>query len=96
MPVPSLKRIGDTPAKEEGASPLPAAAPPLKTPVVSEIGLPLEPDAPDAPPQRGSISRERAEQLRLQLWLADKLRQSIAPDMPLVCERFRVVYTPRS
>ncbi len=48
-----------------------------------QVGLPLEPDAPDAPPQRGSISPGRAEQARLQLWLADRLRQSVAPEVPL-------------
>jgi pilus assembly protein CpaF len=87
MPVSSLKRIGDAPAKQEVAEPQPEVAkptpPPAPPPAVSAVGLPLEPDDPDAPPQRGSISRERAEQLRLQLWLADKLRQSIAPDVPL-------------
>ncbi|MBN1992609.1 MAG: CpaF family protein [Anaerolineae bacterium] len=79
MPAPSLKRIGETPSPEKtaapGPTPTPAGAP--------KIGLPLEPDDPTAPPQRGSISRQRAEQLRLQLWLADKLRQSIAPEQPL-------------
>jgi pilus assembly protein CpaF len=45
--------------------------------------LPLEPDDPTAPPQRGSISAGRAEQARLQLWLADRLRQAVAPDVPL-------------
>jgi pilus assembly protein CpaF len=79
MSVSSLKRLGDTPAKEEAAKPTPPPAPSEP----SEIGLPLEPDAPNAPPQRGSISLGRAEQARLQLWLADKLRQSIAPDVPL-------------
>jgi pilus assembly protein CpaF len=80
MSVSSLKRLGgDTPAKEVAAKPMPPPAPSKP----SEIGLPLEPDAPDAPPQRGSISPGRAEQARLQLWLADKLRQSIAPDVPL-------------
>jgi pilus assembly protein CpaF len=50
---------------------------------VAQVGLPLEPDDSDAPPQRGSISSGRAEQTRVQLWLADRLRQSIAPDVPL-------------
>ncbi len=77
MPISNLKRIGDTPPKPEPAKP--AVPPPEST----LVGLPLEPDDPVAPPQRGSISRERSEQARLQLWLADKLRQSIAPDVPL-------------
>jgi len=87
MPVPSLKRIGDTPGKPEPTKPEPVkpvpakpAPPPAPPP---KIGLPLEPDAPGAPPQRGSISSGRADQLKLQLWLADKLRQSIAPELPL-------------
>jgi pilus assembly protein CpaF len=57
--------------------------PPAQAGGVFEVGLPLEPDGPDAPPQRGSISAGRAEQIRLQLWLADRLRQSIAPEVPL-------------
>jgi pilus assembly protein CpaF len=87
MSVSSLKRIGDAPAPQEVVQPEQEAAkptpPPAPSPGVPKVGLPLEPDDPDAPPQRGSISREWAEQLRLQLWLADKLRQSIAPDVPL-------------
>lgn len=84
MPVSSLKRIGDTPGKSDPAKPAPAkpAAPPPPAPTPG-VGLPLEPDAPDAPPQRGSISSGRADQAKLQLWLADKLRQSIAPEIPL-------------
>lgn len=66
-----LKRVKETkPPAETKAGPPP-------------VGLPLEPDAPDAPPQRGSISPGRAEQARLQLWLADRLRQSVAPEVPL-------------
>jgi pilus assembly protein CpaF len=46
--------------------------------------MPLEePAPPDTPVQRGFISAGRAERLRLQLWLADNLRKSIAPDVPL-------------
>ena len=47
------------------------------------LGTSLESDAPDAPPQRGSISSGKANILKLQLWLADNLRKSIAPDVPL-------------
>jgi len=47
------------------------------------IFLPLEPESEDTPVQRGLVGAERAERLRLQLWLADNLRKSIAPDVPL-------------
>jgi pilus assembly protein CpaF len=59
------------------------------------IGLEEEP--PGTPIQRGFISDNRIERLRLQLWLADNLRKSIAPDVPLdlpierTSERERVV-----
>ncbi len=44
----------------------------------------LEPDPPDTPRQRGSISESRASVLRLQLQIADNLRQKLlAPDVPL-------------
>lgn len=48
-----------------------------------EVCLPLEDDPLTAPPQRGAISTERMNQLKLQLWLADNLRKSIAPGIPL-------------
>lgn len=63
--------------RRKGGEPSPASKP------ASEIFLPLESEPADAPTQRGSISEGRAERLRLQLWLADKLRKSIAPDVPL-------------
>ncbi len=44
----------------------------------------LEPDPPETPRQRGSISESRASVLRLQLQIADNLRQKLlAPDVPL-------------
>jgi pilus assembly protein CpaF len=43
----------------------------------------LEPEPPGTPPQRGFISEKRAAVLRLQLQIADHLRQSIAPDVEL-------------
>ncbi|MCG3211173.1 MAG: hypothetical protein FOGNACKC_04811 [Anaerolineae bacterium] len=43
----------------------------------------IEPEPANAPIQRGFISDERAEQMRLQLWLADNLRKAIAPNVPL-------------
>ncbi len=70
----SLKRVKEVPPKEE-----PKAAPPA-----GSLTIPLEqPVPPDTPMQRGFISAGRAERLRLQLWLADNLRKSIAPDVPL-------------
>ncbi|MBN1486923.1 MAG: CpaF family protein [Anaerolineae bacterium] len=46
--------------------------------------IPLESDAPDAPPQRGSISEERAAIMRLQIQLADNIRKRfLAPDLSL-------------
>jgi pilus assembly protein CpaF len=62
------------PPKEVVASPKPER---------SDIFLPLEEEPPDTPTQRGFITTERAEYLKLQLWLADNLRKSIAPDIPL-------------
>jgi pilus assembly protein CpaF len=45
---------------------------------------PLEPDAPDAPTQRGSISEERAALKRLQLQIADNIRKRVlAPNLSL-------------
>ncbi len=49
----------------------------------SELFVPLETEPPDAPIQRGFITEGRAERLRLQLWLADNIRKSIAPNVPL-------------
>jgi pilus assembly protein CpaF len=69
-----LKRVRET---------KPPAETTTRAGTLPQVGLPLEPDAPDAPPQRGSISSGRAEQARLQLWLADRLRQSVAPEVPL-------------
>ncbi len=71
-PISSLKQVRKN---SSSIQPKPNGAAP--------VGLPLEPDQLDAPPQRGSISSERAEIARVQLWLADRLRQSIAPDVPL-------------
>jgi pilus assembly protein CpaF len=45
--------------------------------------IPLEPEPSGTSIQRGFISEERANRLRLQLWLADNLRKVIAPDVPL-------------
>jgi pilus assembly protein CpaF len=70
----SLKRVKEIQSKEE-AKPAPSPG---------NLVIPLEqPVPPDTPMQRGFISAGRAERLRLQLWLADNLRKSIAPDVPL-------------
>lgn len=70
----SLKRVKESQPKEE-VKPVPAPG---------NLIIPLEqPTPPDTPMQRGFISAGRAERLRLQLWLADNLRKSIAPDVPL-------------
>ncbi|HMR67699.1 MAG TPA: hypothetical protein PKE64_27120, partial [Anaerolineae bacterium] len=45
--------------------------------------MPLEPEPAGTPIQRGFISEARSERLRLQLWLADNIRKSIAPDLSL-------------
>lgn len=44
---------------------------------------PQEPDAPGVSRQRGSISSGRVSVLKLQLQLADAMRHSMAPDVPL-------------
>ncbi len=73
-PLSSLKRVREVQPKEQTtpASPIDSLIIPLEQPV-----------PPDTPMQRGFISAGRAERLRLQLWLADNLRKSIAPDVPL-------------
>ena len=65
-------------------APQPEPEPTPKALVVDGVTFsPPEPDAPGAPPQRGSVSDGRAALLRLQLQLADALRKSIAPDLSL-------------
>lgn len=74
------------PSPTEISSPLPDTsqpAPAKGTNFNASLLLPLEPDTPGAPPQRGSISESRANLLKLQLWMADNLRKSIAPNVPL-------------
>ncbi len=48
-----------------------------------DLIIPLEEEPPGTSVQRSFVSEGRAERLRLQLWLADNLRKSIAPDIPL-------------
>jgi pilus assembly protein CpaF len=63
---------------------------PSSPPMVKEeerdptLFMPLEPESPGTPRQRGAISDQRAAVLRLQLQIADNLRQKLlAPDVPL-------------
>ncbi len=65
--------------EDEGAPPKKAA----DAPPAGSVLLPLEEEPPGTPIQRGFISSDRSEQLRVQLWLADNLRKSIAPNIPL-------------
>jgi pilus assembly protein CpaF len=70
----SLKRVKEVQPRDEAKPAAPA----------DDLVIPLEqPVPPGTPMQRGFISPARAERLRLQLWLADNLRKSIAPDVPL-------------
>ncbi|MDM8518442.1 CpaF family protein [Anaerolineales bacterium HSG6] len=86
MALTSLKRKG--PAKD-GQKPArkpiakKKASPKKSDDPLAEIKLPLESEPDGTPIQRGLISEGRAERLKLQLWLADNLRKSIAPDVPL-------------
>ncbi len=81
----SLKRVKklDAEKKPKAAAPPQEEAPSPAKPAQDDILIPLEKETPDTPIQRGLIGKERAERLKLQLWLADNLRKSIAPDIPL-------------
>ncbi|HDQ71301.1 MAG TPA: CpaF family protein [Chloroflexi bacterium] len=54
-----------------------------KREVDDDLFLELFPEPPDTPRQRGAISEKRAAILRLQLKIADHLRQQLTPDLPL-------------
>ena len=80
-----LKRVRKLDAEKSSPpqeKPQPAAPPPVPQPQGSLI-MPLEEEPPGTPIQRGFISDGRAERIKLQLWLADNLRKSIAPNIPL-------------
>lgn len=88
MAISSLKRVKQARPKFEQArqeEPIQSATPPPSESAPADEGvfIPLEEEPTGTPIQRGTISRERTERLRLQLWLADRLRKSIAPDIPL-------------
>jgi pilus assembly protein CpaF len=73
------------PELEHAPAPEPPS-PPMAEEEERDPGLfmPLEPESPDTPRQRGAISDQRAAVLRLQLQIADNLRQKLlAPDVPL-------------
>ncbi len=73
--------------KPEAAAPTaPVEAPPAEPPKPERDPAfpPLLPDPADAPPQRGFISEEQAALTRLQIQVADNLRQKLlAPGVPL-------------
>ena len=76
--------------KEQIVTPQPQVAPePPPVPKVEEkkekddLILELEPEPPGTPRQRGAILEQRATALRLQLQIADHLRNQLAPDVPL-------------
>jgi pilus assembly protein CpaF len=94
------------PAPAKGAGPQPPKPAPASTakskdePDATASGLfvPIEEEPPGAPPQRGFISEKRATLLRMQIQIADNIRQRyLAPDIPLElplernAERERVV-----
>jgi pilus assembly protein CpaF len=94
--VSSLKRVKPVATQDESASNQNQKQEPMTrtTPANGAVPAPppgedngfiiaLEEEPPDTSTQRGFISEGRAERLRLQLWLADNLRKSIAPDIPL-------------
>jgi pilus assembly protein CpaF len=82
QPEPELEpRLGSPP------EPLPELPPEPKVEEKKEqdiLVLELEPEPPGTPRQRGAILEERAAVMRLQLQIADNLRQKLlAPDVPL-------------
>ncbi|MCB0191234.1 MAG: CpaF family protein [Anaerolineae bacterium] len=84
----SLKRVKKvTPSPESSPSTPPQVQkePTAPAPEVNGNGLfiPLEDEPSGTPTQRGFISDGRSERMRLQLWLADNIRKSMAPDLPI-------------
>jgi pilus assembly protein CpaF len=62
----------------------PEPPPPIKKEPEDDFCLPLEIEPSGTPRQRGLISQDRAAVMRLQLQVADNLRQKLlAPDVPL-------------
>lgn len=80
--VSGLKRVkkldSDNKPPSKEAAPPPSPVQPENSPFIS-----LEEEPSGTPIQRGFISDVKAERLKLQLWLADNLRKSIAPNIPL-------------
>src|SRR5262245_26807244 len=83
MSLSSLKRVKST--GYEQAQPSTAAKPEAGAAGSELDGVLISPEKepPGTPIQRSFISEGREERLRLQLWLADNLRQSIVPEIPL-------------
>lgn len=53
-------------------------------PTGDELLIPIKPDPPEAPPQRGFIEADRQAIMRLQIQIADSLRKKVlAPDLAL-------------
>jgi len=73
-PAPSVISSQPSPPKEK---------PEEEKRIQDNLILPLEPEPPGTPRQRGAISKERAAILKLQLQIADHLRQQMVPDLPL-------------
>lgn len=83
MSLSSLKRVKPTEQAQPSQSPPPTSEARPSGPGLDGLTIPLEQEPFGVPTQRGFISEGRTERLRLQLWIADNLRQSIAPDVPL-------------
>ena len=78
------KKQPEKPTPRPQPTPPPEPEPEPEHIQIGDIILPpLEPDAPDASRQRGSLSDGQTALLRLQLQLADALRRAIAPDVSL-------------
>ncbi len=83
----TLFKRRDQPESNAAPAPTPAAKPAKvekKEEPPDPMFRPLEPDPPGTPPQRGMITDRQAALLRMQLQIADNLRQKfLAPDIPL-------------
>jgi pilus assembly protein CpaF len=76
----------ETPAELQQVVQQPPSVPRVEEKIEEKdpLFLKLEPEPPNAPRQRGAITEGRAAVLRLQLQIADNLRQKLlAPDVPL-------------
>lgn len=79
-----LKRLNKVaPGSEPHLPPASTLTPQSEPASTHSLLIPLEHEPVGTPIQRGFISEARSERLRLQLWLADSIRKSIAPDLSL-------------